>query len=253
MTSASRRGPSPSAADQRRLNLRVKRGFSHPEPKQWKPEDEVTLQHEVVLAQRILNNPLRADVMNAVDLDDNAKLFPSHIEDVCSGTAESDDLATRLWKETLATPAREVQLAECLRPTHQVKQYSFDESATAMAPDGEQRCADRARRSQSLLDNHRQYQRGLAISTCPQCRPHGGNLGSRARDPGRLNVCGSPSTRLPDVYGAGSEDACATRYGDANSVNAEASQSGRDEAGHAIEDPTWSCLEDPRPAHTDRR
>ena len=72
--------------------------------------------------------------MNAVDLDDNAKAFPSDVKNVRPVAAEPNDLAARFWEETHAAPTREVQLAEGLRPAHQIKQDSFNEAPTTIAP-----------------------------------------------------------------------------------------------------------------------
>jgi hypothetical protein len=189
----------PPALDERILDLLVERRFGHAEAKKREAKHQTASQRQVVLAQCIVNNAARLQVMDPVDLHDHAILVPAGVEDVPTVPTLTDNLTTRFGEEPLPAAPRDVDLAQGLGSSHEVKKNALDEATPAIATHRQEGETNGVGIRQALLHNHGQDQGGLPIAASPKCRPHCRNLRASARNARRIDLVATPPSSLPNV------------------------------------------------------
>lgn len=197
---------------------------------QWQPQHQIAGQCDVVLPEGVGNHLLRAEVVDAVDLDDDAVPAPPGVEDVAPVRPRPDHLAFWLGNTAAPTAAHEVELAQRLRPTQEVEHHPLNEATSPITPHLEQRFGDGLGGRNVLLHCHRQDEGCLAVGLSPQCRVDGGHLAADPRDVSGVDVVTSPPTRLSNVNDGRSIHAGAARDRDALPCDVEAAETGGDQA-----------------------
>jgi hypothetical protein len=151
---------------------------------------------------------------------------------------------------------RHICANSCAQRPHPADEVGDDrrhQEPSTIAPDPEQRPSQPLRSRHPLLDGHRQDQRRLLVRLRPQRTAYGGDMRSRTRDAGRLEVVGTQPARLSyvDSRRPAHQHAAGHRHPDDGLV--VVLEPARDQGRRAVEAPPWTGLEDGRPVLSEHR
>ena len=227
--------PAPPSPAQCCFDLLKKVVRGNAKAQQRQSQDRVTIDADVVLPQRVLDDVLGVKVVDAVNLDDYSEGFPVDVEEIAPTTASSHHLPVRIGQSSLPTFLSDIELTQGLGATKQVQQHGLDEPSAFVPADSEKGPCDVCRGRQPLLDNHRQDQCRLPVALRPQRSVHGSHLRANPRHTVRLDVFATPATRLADVDARRAKGVGTTGHRDALSILYEAGQTGGDKTRDSVE------------------
>lgn len=164
-----------------------------------KSQDRVAVDTDVVLPQRILNNIPGMKMMDPVDLEYNSEILPVDVEEIASSSSPADCLAIRFSQTSAPTLSRDINFAQGLRASQEVKQHALHEASSTVTANVEKGTGNVLCRRQPLLDDHREDQRRLTVGARPQCCMHRGDFRTNSWHSLRLDVFAVPSPGLANV------------------------------------------------------
>ena len=208
-----------------------------------KSQDRVTVDGDVVLPQRILDDIPGMKMMDPVYLEDKSEILPVDVEEIASSSSLTNCLAIGFRQTSAPTLTRDINFAQGLRASQKVKQHALHEASSTVTTNVEKGTGNALCRRQPLLDDHREDQRRLTVGARPQCGMHRGDFRTNSWHSLRLDVFAVPSPGLANVDLGGPIHLGAARNRHTLSTLDETGQTSSDKTRDSVECTARTCFE----------